>query len=44
MKKVENVMFGILFLITVLLLVGTVSSCSSSRSGCYDTRGLVGYK
>ena len=44
MKKLENGMLGIVIVIALELLVGTVSSCSATRSGCPDTQGFVGYR
>jgi hypothetical protein len=43
MKK-SIIRISIYVLIATVLTVVLLSSCSSSKVGCYDTRGLVGYK
>ena len=44
MKKMTLLKTIIIVTFLTVMTCIVMTSCSSSRRGCYDTRGLVGYK
>ena len=44
MKNLEKTLLGIIIGMVFCIIIFTLTSCSSTKHGCYDTHGLIGYK